>query len=105
MDERSLTGNKAVSNLYPVHRLDSITSGVLLCAKSKEVAGDMGALFESHSVHKYVTSIYIYIYIYYIYSFLSDRYNISIRHDATDTMFQFRIESRKRRWEEFGVIF
>lgn len=61
MDERSLTGNKAVSNLYPVHRLDSITSGVLLCAKSKEVAEDMGALFESHSVHKYVTSIYIYI--------------------------------------------
>lgn len=38
--------------VFPVHRLDRATSGVLLFARSSEVARDAQALFESHAVHK-----------------------------------------------------
>lgn len=38
--------------VYPVHRLDRATSGVLLFARSSEVARDLQALFESHAVVK-----------------------------------------------------
>lgn len=48
-------------------RLDSITSGVLLCAKSKESAGEMGALFESNSVHKYV---FLYCFFAHMYTYI-----------------------------------
>jgi RluA family pseudouridine synthase len=38
--------------VYPVHRLDRATSGVLLFALSSEVARDMQQLFETHAVDK-----------------------------------------------------
>lgn len=38
--------------LYPVHRLDKETSGLLLIAKTPELAKDLTQLFEKHQVHK-----------------------------------------------------
>lgn len=43
--------------LWPVHRLDKLTSGLLLLAKSKAVAAEFGHLFESKSVSKYYLAL------------------------------------------------
>lgn len=39
--------------LLPVHRLDKVTSGVLLLAKHSQAAAELGRLFEQHSMQKY----------------------------------------------------
>lgn len=39
-------------HVYPVHRLDKPTSGVLLFAKSSEIAALLGKQFEAQQVHK-----------------------------------------------------
>lgn len=51
---RDATG---LAELYPVHRLDTMTSGLLLFAKSREVARQMGQLFESGQVGKYYLAL------------------------------------------------
>jgi len=38
--------------LWPVHRLDKMTSGILLCAKDASAAAALGALFADRQVHK-----------------------------------------------------
>ena len=38
--------------LYLAHRLDRATSGVLLLAKSREIAGELGRAFMARDVHK-----------------------------------------------------
>jgi tRNA pseudouridine32 synthase/23S rRNA pseudouridine746 synthase len=38
--------------LFPVHRLDKITSGLLLVARTKSAAQQLGQLFESHTIKK-----------------------------------------------------
>ena len=38
--------------LFPVHRLDKITSGLLLIARTKSSARQLGQLFESHAIKK-----------------------------------------------------
>ncbi len=38
--------------LFPVHRLDRITSGLLLVARNKAAANTLGAMFESREIHK-----------------------------------------------------
>lgn len=38
--------------LFPVHRLDKITSGLLLVARNKPSAQHLGQLFESHAIKK-----------------------------------------------------
>ena len=43
--------------LWPVHRLDKLTSGVLILAKSKTVATEFGQLFESRAVSKYYLAL------------------------------------------------
>lgn len=40
------------ANLYLAHRLDRATSGVLLLAKSREIAGEIGRLFMARDVTK-----------------------------------------------------
>lgn len=40
------------ANLYLAHRLDRATSGVLLLAKSREIAGELGRLFMAREVSK-----------------------------------------------------
>ncbi|MBV1907775.1 MAG: TIGR01621 family pseudouridine synthase [Kangiellaceae bacterium] len=42
------TGDK----LWPVHRLDKITSGLLILAKSTEAAAEFGKLFENQQISK-----------------------------------------------------
>ena len=39
--------------LYAIHRLDTVTSGLLLLAKSAEAARDLSELFSKHQVEKY----------------------------------------------------
>jgi len=39
-------------DLWPVHRLDKITSGLLIFAKSKQVAAQLGLLFEQKQIVK-----------------------------------------------------
>lgn len=43
--------------LYPVHRLDKGTSGLLLLAKSSAVAAELSAQFASHQVQKYYLAL------------------------------------------------
>ena len=39
-------------NIWPVHRLDNITSGLLIFAKSQQVAGELGTMFEQRKINK-----------------------------------------------------
>jgi len=43
--------------LFPVHRLDSMTSGLLIFAKTKEVAAQFGVLFETRSIEKFYLAL------------------------------------------------
>lgn len=47
-----LVRDQVAQYVYPVHRLDRPTSGVLLFALSEDVARKMGALFSSHNIEK-----------------------------------------------------
>lgn len=40
------------TSLYPLHRLDKVTSGLLLMAKNKSAASEFGQLFEQHKIDK-----------------------------------------------------
>lgn len=46
-----------VKELYPIHRLDKITSGLLIFAKNYESAKIFGELFNNHQVEKYYLAI------------------------------------------------
>lgn len=46
-----------VSQLYSVHRLDKMTSGLLILAKTKAAATQFGALFENRQIEKYYLAI------------------------------------------------
>lgn len=43
--------------IYGVHRLDRVTSGILLLAKSNEVAGSLSQLFKNKEVTKYYVAL------------------------------------------------
>ncbi|MDO9305139.1 MAG: TIGR01621 family pseudouridine synthase [Sulfuricurvum sp.] len=43
--------------LLPVHRLDKMTSGLVIFAKSSEVAAQFGKLFENREIEKYYIAI------------------------------------------------
>lgn len=43
--------------LWPVHRLDRITSGLLLIARSQQVAANLGAAFAGREVEKYYLAL------------------------------------------------
>lgn len=47
----------SVSELYPVHRLDKMTSGLVLFAKNLKSAQLFGKLFEEHKIEKYYLAI------------------------------------------------
>ena len=46
-----------LSELYPVHRLDKITSGLMLMATSKAAANEFQQLFSSHQIEKYYLAV------------------------------------------------
>jgi len=53
-----VAAEKAFScKLYSVHRLDKMTSGLLLLAKSSTVAAQLSALFFEHKIQKYYLAI------------------------------------------------
>lgn len=43
--------------LFPVHRLDKMTSGLVILAKSSEAAAQFGKMFENREVEKYYLAI------------------------------------------------
>ena len=43
--------------LYPVHRLDKMTSGLVLFAKTKEAAQTFGKMFEERQIEKYYLAL------------------------------------------------
>ena len=43
--------------LYPVHRLDTLTSGLIILAKSSEAAARFTELFSAHKVQKYYLAL------------------------------------------------
>ncbi|GIC76012.1 MULTISPECIES: TIGR01621 family pseudouridine synthase [unclassified Moritella] len=43
--------------VFPVHRLDKVTSGLLLLAKSSEAAAKLAKLFELHEIQKYYLGV------------------------------------------------
>ncbi|MDC7706048.1 TIGR01621 family pseudouridine synthase [Vogesella indigofera] len=43
--------------LWPVHRLDRVTSGLLLIARSQQVAANLGAAFAGREVEKYYLAL------------------------------------------------
>jgi len=47
----------SLDELYPLHRLDKMTSGLVLFAKTKEAAQIFGKMFESRKIEKYYLAI------------------------------------------------
>lgn len=47
-----LTTQYPTETFFPVHRLDKITSGLLLVARNKPAATKLGEFFESHAIKK-----------------------------------------------------
>ena len=43
--------------LFPLHRLDKVTSGLLLLAKDRETARSMGELFSAHRIDKFYLAL------------------------------------------------
>lgn len=48
----SLKESYPSETFYPVHRLDKMTSGILLVALNKEAAAKFGEMFEQHQIEK-----------------------------------------------------
>ena len=46
-----------ITALYPIHRLDKMTSGLLIFAKNNQSAKIFGELFEAHQIEKYYLAI------------------------------------------------
>ncbi|MGB0936464.1 MAG: TIGR01621 family pseudouridine synthase [Colwellia sp.] len=51
------SSNSLENELYPVHRLDKMTSGLVIFAKNKAAAQIFGRLFSQHSIEKYYLAI------------------------------------------------
>ncbi|MGS2716539.1 TIGR01621 family pseudouridine synthase [Eionea flava] len=46
-----------LDQLFPVHRLDKVTSGLLLCAKTRAAASELSQLFEQRDIEKYYLAL------------------------------------------------
>jgi len=55
--KRHMKEQFSVTELYPIHRLDKMTSGLVIFAKTLKSAQIFGKLFEEHSVEKYYLAI------------------------------------------------
>ena len=53
----AIVSEQLQAKLYVVHRLDKVTSGLMIFAKSSAVAAQFGALFEAHSIAKYYLAL------------------------------------------------
>jgi len=52
-----LTNREKSAELYPVHRLDKMTSGLVIFAKNLPCAQAFGKVFEEHNIEKYYLAI------------------------------------------------
>ncbi len=52
-----LASNQLGFKLYPVHRLDKMTSGLVILAKNSETANAFGTLFETRQIEKFYLAI------------------------------------------------
>ncbi len=52
-----LLEQSTITELYPVHRLDKMTSGLILFAKNSASAKVFGELFQAHKVEKYYLAL------------------------------------------------
>ncbi|GGE88427.1 MULTISPECIES: TIGR01621 family pseudouridine synthase [Pseudoalteromonas] len=43
--------------LYPVHRLDKVTSGLIILARNKEAAAEFTTLFSDHKINKFYLAV------------------------------------------------
>ncbi|WP_462147240.1 TIGR01621 family pseudouridine synthase [Pseudoalteromonas gelatinilytica] len=43
--------------LYPVHRLDKVTSGLIILARNKEAAAEFTTLFSDHTINKFYLAV------------------------------------------------
>ena len=43
--------------LYPVHRLDKVTSGLIILARNKEAAAEFTSLFSDHKINKFYLAV------------------------------------------------
>ncbi len=57
MQQNDILASPYKGRLYGVHRLDKVTSGILLLAKSKEVAGMLSRSFQDKTVTKYYVAL------------------------------------------------
>ncbi|NQY89830.1 MAG: TIGR01621 family pseudouridine synthase [Colwellia sp.] len=55
--KKQMKNQFAVTELYPIHRLDKMTSGLILFAKNLKSTQVFGKLFEQHAVEKYYLAI------------------------------------------------
>ena len=53
----SIRGKLSIKGLYPVHRLDRMTSGLLMFGKNKNTARQLADEFHSRSVEKYYIAV------------------------------------------------
>lgn len=51
------TKQLGLAQLYSVHRLDKMTSGLIILAKSSEVANKFTKMFESREIHKFYLAL------------------------------------------------
>lgn len=52
-----LRSEPGINNLYTVHRLDKMTSGLLLFAKNRKAAGELSGQFRNRQVEKYYLAV------------------------------------------------
>lgn len=55
--KKQLIESNPKAELYPVHRLDKMTSGLVIFAKNLKTAQAFGRLFEAHNIEKYYLAI------------------------------------------------
>jgi tRNA pseudouridine32 synthase/23S rRNA pseudouridine746 synthase len=53
----ALKEDLALDQVYPVHRLDKVTSGLLLVAKNQAAASELSQLFQHRKIEKYYVAI------------------------------------------------
>jgi len=55
--KRLITSPNSEAELYPVHRLDKMTSGLVVFAKTLSCAQAFGKMFEGHEIEKYYLAV------------------------------------------------
>ena len=52
-----LKNDFSCGTIYPVHRLDKVTSGLIICAKNHTAASELSQLFQNRQIEKYYLAL------------------------------------------------